>query len=444
MNAREGTRPIARQLARQIAGSTPRQSRASGSGESIFALDARIIRWASNQGWAAMARSVSGEKVAKERAVIGSSFSPSVRLVLEFLGAYRKLVLEYMIQFYGARIDPAPYAQFLQSAGKASVLDAVSSIALGSTRLTSDYDLTLAGPAVHAIMLGAVEQLRQQTQTTSSFLFDSNLYIAPDLILCPFVESRLRAIGDIRVLESATEPGRATPVPPPQGSAFVALERESILRKIGKDDAHLDEDEIMARYRRLAEVGARLDGMLYRSDVDISSGVSADDFFAVLLEMNALGMEAYHGLSTILMVVNGMQAGQAEQVNAMLGVDHKLNAALENVIDLTNHWAGATGKTGETPSLQSGSSQTPSLQSGSSQTPSLLSGSSHAQDRETRLAAAVAKVGKYAARIVHCLDAAGVESELKETLRDPSALRGVLDAYGALDMAAELGIPVNA
>lgn len=392
---------------------------------SIFSLDARVIAWARQQGWAAMATAVvSADKVAKERsAAIGPGFAPPLRIVLEFLGAYRKLVLEYMIQTFGGRIDPAPYASFLRSAGKASVLDAVDSIALGSTRLTSDYDLTLAGPAVHRIMLAAVEQMRTQTRSTSSFLFDSNLYIAPDLIVCPFVEQRLAEMAasasPIRVLASPFRPGRATPVPP-QSEAYVAEERESILQKIGKDDAHLTEEAIMDRYRKLAAAGDRLDRMLYRDagapsargkGAPTAAGATASEYFRTLLEMNRLGMEAYHGLSTILMVVNGMQAGQADQVNALLGRGHMLNAALENVVDLNNHWGPAGTEAGSA--------------------------------AKAAKAAKVAKVAKYAARIVHCLDAAGVASELKERLRDPSALLGILEAdRGALRMAGELNIPV--
>lgn len=378
--------------------------------DTIFALDTRVIRWARTQGWATMAKAVSPDKIAKERAIITSNFSPKVSLVLEFLGTYRKLVLEYMLQFYGAQINPGPYQSFLTSAKRASISDAIDSIALGSTRLTSDYDLTLAGPAVHRIMLCTVEQLRKQTKSTSSFLFDSNLYIAPDLMLCPMVKARLQQLG-VKVLRSAANPNRATPVPPPTNS-YVSAERASILDKIGKDDAHLSEDEIIQRYRDLAKLGEQLDTIVYKNS-GAKSQVSTTSFFNLLLGMNRLGLEAYHGLSTILMVVNGMQAGQRDDVLALLGRGHKINAALENVVDLTNHWSFAVANLDQSMSSM----------------------------RDT----VAAKVAKYAARIVFCLDAAGVESALKEKLRDTSQLRSILESIGnsAIDMARQLGMQLN-
>jgi hypothetical protein len=416
---------LQRRLAERVVQEQSREVQ-KGAG-SIFSLDSRVVAWARDKGWGELARAA-GElpKIAKERrAKIGPDFSPSVRIVLEFLGAYRKLALEYLIQTVGARIDPSAYSTFLESAGvpRGSVLGAIDSLALGSTRLTSDYDLTLAGPAVHTIMLAVVKQMQAQTHSTSSFLFDSNLYIAPDLVVCPELETRLAAMRvdpSTRLLRAPAPSRRATPVPP-DDETYVAKERASILAKIGKDDAHLSEEEIMKRYEALAAAGERLDAMLYRNRRGASPSSSspapapAHDLYDILLEMNQLGMEAYHGLSTILMVVNGMQGGRSEEVTGLLGKGHKLNAALENVVDLTNHWNAAMAASG--------------------------GGAEGAKELEKY---AASKVAKYATRIVHCLDAAGVDSPLKERLRAGELLEILRERTqdSAKTMAKELGIPI--
>jgi hypothetical protein len=57
---------------------------------------------------------------------------------------------------------------------------------------------------------------------------------------------------------------------------------------------------------------------------------------------------------------------------------------------------------------------------------------------------AASKVAKYATRIVHCLDAAGVDSPLKERLRAGELLEILREHTqdSAKTMAKELGIPI--
>jgi hypothetical protein len=349
----------------------------------LYSLDRKILEWGRGHSWADLSRHfLTAAKARLPLSEKPGDFAPTAEILIGFVGAYRKLVVDFLLQRAARNVDAGPYASHLREIGAASIFEALHTEALGSNAPTSDYDMTLAGPAAHLILRNVMDTVAALTRSTTARLFDTNLYIAPALAPAPSRRAYLARAG-IPLLEVGSGGGGgsarlAVCVPlPPRGEDFIGAERESILGKLGKDDAALTDEQIRKRYAALAALGERIDAMAYRDDG--KGEVDAARFYETLLQMNREGIEGYHGLSTILAVVYGMQGGRMDRVKVSLSRKHFFNAALENAIDLANHWAAARGKVRDDAAMQ---------------------------------AKVLAKLAKYGKRAALCLELAAMRAEL--------------------------------
>lgn len=308
-------------------------------------VDRLVMDYARDLGWSSL--STRFVKAAKEKIqVVGTpaaGFDSTVTNILEFMGAHRKILIDYML------------GRLKQSLPRSRL--PIQSDAFGSTKATSDYDLTIIGPGSYFVVRCIVDRFFEWTNhRTMSFVFDSNLYIGPDILVTDENRERFDKLGvkTVRIGESTKKA-----IPFPDDSGTLAMERESILGKLGKDDSALTDDEIMARYHTLTDLGKGMDAFVYGSVLhergeeeeeeggeDGGGGFGSKAlYFEHLFRMNEAAIEGYHGLSTILFVVHGMQAGHMATIRPHLQEAHLHNAALENVIDLTNHWNAAVRHT---------------------------------------------------------------------------------------------------
>lgn len=277
------------------------------------------------------------QKVAKTREMQCSAsvngFSPELDMILEYMGVYRKMIVEFMFQQTIEKLYGEIVARYYNIHTLEDFKSNILREAFGSQKITSDYDITLTGPAVHKIMWHVIDNIYKKYGNTATFLFDVNIYIAPDFVNCESVTKRLTECG----LRFISHKRRLTPILPVH---FIRDERKSILSKIGKNDATLSPEDILERYRRLRKYGGKIDELVY-GPLAQGSGLRAKSvqrqIIKTLLHMNKVGIESYHGLSTILVVVNGIQQKKNDVFNELTS-SHIINAALENLIDLYNHW----------------------------------------------------------------------------------------------------------
>jgi hypothetical protein len=288
-------------------------------------------------GWAGVSKEFL--KAGKEKVWIGDEgkWSTSWPTVIEFLGAYRKLMIDHLITGYIAKLGNsekarAAYSDFIQ---KSNFADVVRFSAQGSTNPTSDYDMTLCGPGAPCIVRHITRTFEKFTSETMSFAFDSNFYIGPDVLTRKGHTGRY----DDRNIKLWFPAGESeeynVAVPVPDGDV-VNLEREYILKKLKPTHVERKED-IVKQYNRLVDYGRKLDQFAYWND---DTALTKKQFFELLFDMKLVSMEAYHGTSTVLVVVYGMQ-GKSPQMSELRGVLSEScfeNACLENALDFTNHW----------------------------------------------------------------------------------------------------------
>ena len=301
-------------------------------------LDMQVLAYARNTGWAALAREY--HKVGKDWVHVGSAdWRTRHESVLQFLGAYRKIIIDYLITKYTKKLqDAAAKRNAYQSfRGNRPLGELVTYAALGSTNPTSDYDVTLCGPGLHCILRHVIadfEKLLPDTddadRKTMSFTFDSNFYTGPDMLVSRN-EARFAGITLFYPggFDAASTHNVAVPVPT---GPSLEMEREFILQKLSPEHG----SGIAEKYREMIRLTEELDKMLYRGDG--KHAVDATELFKCLYELKVTSIEAYYGISTVLVVVYGMQDGKLDAVRNVLGVGNYENACLENLLDFTAHW----------------------------------------------------------------------------------------------------------
>lgn len=313
-----------------------------GAGESkcleyaddISNLDMVILAKAKQAGlgWAGVSKRY--VKAAKEKVMIeaeAGNWSTNWQTTIQFLGAYRKLMIDHLVTGYIAKLDDsgkarAAYKGFM---GSATFADVIRFAALGSTDATSDYDVTLCGPAVPCIVSHMTTTFKAATHETTTYALDSNFYIGPDILLRRGTK-RYTAVRVFFPDGEGAEYNVAVPVPT---GAIVAMERAYILKKL-KPRHVTGSAAIMGNYAKLVELGKDLDKLAYRE----AENVSAKRLFTLLFEMKLVSMEAYHGISTVLVVVYGMQSEKMGDVRKVLSAGCFENAMVENALDFANHW----------------------------------------------------------------------------------------------------------
>ena len=292
----------------------------------------------SGLGWTGL--SANYIKAGKEKVNFGSNnnkWSTNWLTMIEFLGAYRKLMIDYLITRYIGKLQNSKaardfYAEFM---GETDFTDVIKFYALGSTNPTSDYDMTLCGPATPCIVRNIVKTFEALTHETMSFAFDSNFYIGPDILTRKYHIDQYTQRDITLFYPDGVSKEYNVAVPVPDGE-IVQLERKYILQKC--TPKHVEgAQHILDRYTRLFKHAKTLDRFAYRYRQN-EEEIDKTAFFKLLYQMLLVSIEAYHGISTVLVVVYGMQRNLMGEVRQVLSEKCFENACLENVLDFTNHW----------------------------------------------------------------------------------------------------------
>jgi hypothetical protein len=289
-------------------------------------VDLAVLEYARKHGWSSISEMY--VRAAKEKIPVPSeaneAMSTTVANMLEFLGAYRKILIDYLITGYVRRLGLRGSREYRQFLGPGTELaDTIRVSALGSTNATSDYDVTLSGPGVHRIIEHITTQFYDLTHETMSFVFDSNFYTVPKLVV------RDRRIYDELGIELLFPYGTDVAVPVP-GNDVLDTERRYILKKM-----RAKKSSAISKYRELVRLGERLDDFAYKYKPVFRTAL---EFFTHLFRMKRVSVEAYYGVSTVLVVVCGIQAKKLDEVRAVLSRKGFENAGLENLVDFAVHW----------------------------------------------------------------------------------------------------------
>lgn len=327
-----------------------------------------------------------------------------VKHILEFMGAYRKVLIDAVASETIKTIDANEY-NILQLNGK-SIGNCIVSSALGSTNITSDYDITFTGPGAWKIVnclvntfkkyvcdsenqeiistLGMSAASRITTKdmkqncniNTMSGTFDSNFYLMPDIIVNDTIIERLNKINvtkffDMKYNFPNEVSGLRRLIPIPDNDEIFNKELEYLTYKINDSDPDITKsEEINERYGELVKLAKEIDDFLYKNPRAIhvvpatnketekaaEAAASAEaavakitdkiNFFDKVMQIKRKELEAYYCVSTVLVVVFGMQAGEFEKTVSehpeellinKLSSGNFLTSAIENMIDLIKH-----------------------------------------------------------------------------------------------------------
>jgi hypothetical protein len=318
--------------------------------ESIMEVVQNIILQSLEGGWETLSsRYLSGVREAKESTnyIFDDELLANEKNTIEFIGSLRKVFIDYIIKNVITKLDDEKYRYSnLLEDGKYDIKKLVRVNAFGSTNLTSDYDLTIAGPGVYLILRCLLEQFqnlytlegfRSSVKITTAQLFDSNFYVVPDLVLTSHNKTLL---DDIGVTLYSTNPSKNMYIQIPSGRNQFAIELESIRQKLLHDE-DMDTNTITKKYQTLMDMAENLDIELYSNNTGNVKNIlkTPESLLSYTLEMCRSSIEAYYGLSTILVVVYGLQAKKMSELmdKNILKKEHFIIAGVENTIDLVKH-----------------------------------------------------------------------------------------------------------
>ena len=333
-----------------------------------------------------------------------------VKHILEFMGAYRKVLIDAVASETIKTIDGSKY-NILQLDRK-SIGNCIVSSALGSTNITSDYDITFTGPGAWKIVNCLVNTFKKyvcdsekqelirtvgmsavSTEditpncniNTMSGTFDSNFYLMPDIIVNDTIIGRLNNINVTKFFDMKhTFPSEVSGlmlrrlIPIPDDDNIFDLELKYLKYKINDSDPDITKsEEINQRYGELVKLAKEIDDFLYKNPraIDVEPPTSQEskkaaeaaasseaavakitnkkNFFDKIMQIKRKELEAYYCVSTVLVVVFGMQAGEFEKTVSgppeelsqlqqellinKLSSGNFLSSAIENMIDLIKH-----------------------------------------------------------------------------------------------------------
>jgi hypothetical protein len=294
-------------------------------------IDLFLLDYVKKVGWGELSKRYI--RAGKERIYINTDQPPEKQMsttvsnVLEFIGSYRKVLIDYIISQSLGLLKKSSYKKkYSHFLNRRKIEDTIHHNAFGSTNPTSDYDLTISGPGSYLILEKLIDTFCEMTDDTMAFVFDSNFYIVPDLVVFDDDKTMYERLNIDLFFPFDSE--IAIPIP---DKAILKIEKEYILKKMNKNN----KDTVIDQYRELISLGKKMDKFAYERKKVFDTNI---DFFKHIFEMNRTAIEAYYGLSTILVVVYGIQAKKMEKLKYRLSKSHFENACLENLIDFSNHW----------------------------------------------------------------------------------------------------------
>ena len=292
-----------------------------------------------------------------------------IKHILEFMGAYRKVLIDAVASETIKYIRSDDY-NILGITGETSIGNCIVSSALGSTNITSDYDITFTGPGAWKIVNCLVNTFKKYVCgsllsnivppgaiindncdiNTMSGTFDSNFYLMPDIVVNSKIIEKLKNINVTNFFDlnhefpdSIKKLGLKRIIPIPDKSVN---ELEYLKLKIKDPDPDIkDAEGINNRYNELVELAKQVDNFLYK---EVSNDISSKgDYFKKVMDIKRKELEAYYCVSTVLVVVFGMQGGefkktaiQKEEEELLinkLSSQNFLISAIENMIDVIKH-----------------------------------------------------------------------------------------------------------
>lgn len=268
----------------------------------------------------------------KDRYNYFNKYNISTLSMLNFIGIYRKTVIELIINISLKEINKdvninKKYSTFLN--GK-KISDYFINIALGSKNITSDYDLTLIGPCAYLIGKYIFSKFIKFSHTISS-LFDTNIYFN-GLVLTPKNINRLKTLN-IKYYNINKKTNQYIVIP--NDNDIINLEFSKL--KIKKNiKLNFTDKKIKKNYNKLFKLSKKWDTFLYKNKYAHLNINSKYKFFDLLLEMKITSIEAYYTTSTVSVVVWGIQKND-KAIFSMIPKDCYMISMVENLIDLYNH-----------------------------------------------------------------------------------------------------------
>jgi len=256
--------------------------------------------------------------------------------LIEFMGSTRKIFIDYIVKEVINKIDNSKYKKFLKNN---NLRDVILMNAFGSVNPTSDYDVTFAGPGIYYIVSCLLKQFKNSMKidksiiTTMSKMFDSNFYVCPDLIL---FNSNKILLTDINIKLFLVNMKKNHYVPVPCEDRHFNLEIEYLKKKRDSHES-LSDEVIEKKYSKLLELSEDMDDELYKMNGKNKILKNDMSFIEHILKMNSISIEAYYTLSSILVVVYGIQAKRDKDLEFILKKENYIIAGVENIIDLVHH-----------------------------------------------------------------------------------------------------------
>lgn len=320
-----------------------------------------IYKW---NGWQDLSKKYLTNNEAKDKKNwLETSIPIQISNMINFMGIYRKILVDYITKHtINHIINKKDYSNFLHAfKNKKATLENTTLInAFGSNNPTSDYDVTFAGAGTHIIVKNILNKFNSKIgnkhNTTMALFFDSNFYLAPDLIINDY-NRNIFIKNNIKLIEINKDTNHFLPIP---DEKVIPFEFEYLLKKINYK-THETKDIINMKYNNLMIEAKKLDDLLYKNRIingedtftSISFGNNINpklDFFIHIMNMFEMSMEAYYCLSTILAVVYSIQA--KKKIDSHMKSYNWLIASLENMIDLVKHQNEACVKSKNNTPLQ--------------------------------------------------------------------------------------------
>lgn len=310
-------------------------SQKGGSSE-LLDLDKIILN---NSIWSELTK-IYNSKVAKEIEI--GILKTDVKNVLIFLNGYRRLLVDYYINRsinFVLPLSADKYKTFMQDK---TFNELIKTTAFGAESPTSDYDVTLEGPGVHIIMNNILGDFQRNINKTTAITFDTNIYIGPVLRLN--IETNYKflkqQIPELQFFELAKrENNLFSGVPIPLKKEILKIEWNNITSKFNEEHTELTNEIIMDKYNNLFKIGEKIDKLVYQMDNSIFNNKNNLEkeiiFFNLLLDGCKTSIESAYALSTIIIVVYGIQG---KKDISFLKKENYLISIYENLSELKNHW----------------------------------------------------------------------------------------------------------
>lgn len=270
-------------------------------------MDSLIIGYMAKTGisWADLVKIHNDQRGSKEISLDGVPLE--AKEILQYIRALSRIIIQYNVSVHKLS-NPNFYA-----------------IIAGSTNIASDYDVTLVGKGASTVCHKIVSSFRKNTGGDLADIADSNVYIAPALVI---EKGRVYPEWLRRVMISEDQA-----FPLPDSNLSIQKEIQAVLRRDGFEDTR----SISEKYNSMISNGEQLESIYYYPESGSSRGENEADFWDLLHSINFDAMEAYITLSTIIAVVVEMQ--MRNEIGRLQPI-HYLISAFENMINFVDHNGG--------------------------------------------------------------------------------------------------------